>query len=80
MEALHADVSVGRRRRISDEDLERVGRAIQQGPQSHGFPDERWTHRQVGLVIQRMTGVSYHPSHVGRIVRRMGWSLAPPDP
>jgi transposase len=76
--AIEAEAVGGRRPRLSDEDFARVGRALRQGPRAHGFPDERWTCRQVALVIARLTGVSYHPSHVCRLIHRRGWPLTPP--
>ncbi len=77
-EELDADTAGGRRPRLSDEDFARVERALRQGPRAHGFPDDRWTCRQVALVIARLTGVSYHPSHVCRLIHRMGWRVTPP--
>jgi putative transposase len=77
-EALEADTVGGRRSRLSDDDLARVERALRQGPRAHGFPEGRWTCRQVGLVIARLTGVSYHPSHVCRLIHRMRWRVTSP--
>jgi len=33
-----------------------------------------WTLARVAEVIEATTGVSYHPGHVWRILRQMGWS------
>ena len=77
-EALEKQSVGGRRPRLADEDLARVERALRQGPHAHGFPDDRWTCRQVALVIARLTGVSYHPSHVCRLIHRRGWQVTPP--
>jgi transposase len=30
------------------------------------------------MVIQREMGVSYHPAHIGRILKRLRWSLQKP--
>jgi transposase len=32
----------------------------------------------VAAVIQRLTGVGYHPGHVWRLLRGLGWSLQRP--
>jgi transposase len=37
-----------------------------------------WTLARVGEVIEAETGVVYHPSHVWRILRLMGWSRQRP--
>jgi transposase len=76
-EAFIAGSPRGPRRRLSDEDLARIGEALGQRPQAHGFPDDRWTCRQVGLVIVRLTGVSYHPAHVCRLIHKMNWPMSP---
>ncbi len=68
----------GPRARLTDRDVDRVGAALRRGPQAYGFPDERWSCRQVGWVIAHLTGVSYHPAHVCRLIRRHGWSVFPP--
>lgn len=68
----------GPRSRLSDADLRRVGAALRQGPQSYGFPDHRWSCRQVAWLVHRLTGVSYHPAHVCRLIHRNGWSTEPP--
>ena len=77
-EALEKDTVGGRQSRLSEEDFDRIGRALRQGPRAQGFPDDRWTCRQVALVIARLTDVSYHPSHVCRLIHRRGWRVTPP--
>ena len=37
-----------------------------------------WTHPRVAEVIEAETGVAYHPGHVWRILRQMGWSRQRP--
>jgi transposase len=76
--ALEAEPVGGRRPRLNDEDFARVERALRLGPPAHGFPDDRWTCRQVALLIARLTGVSYHPSHVCWLIHRRGWRVTPP--
>ena len=76
-EALGVLGRVGARPRLTEADVSAVGAALSGGPQAHGFPDERWTCRQVGWVIEQLTGVSYHPSHVSRLIRRNGWVVDP---
>jgi transposase len=68
----------GPRSRLTDTDLERVGAALARGPHAYGFPDRRWSCRQVTWLIAQLTGVSYHPAHVCRLIHRHGWSIEPP--
>jgi transposase len=54
--------------------LRRVERALLRGAQAHGFDNDLWTLTRVAEVIQRLTGQRYHPGHVWRILRGMGWT------
>jgi transposase len=37
-----------------------------------------WTTKRIAAVIKELFGVSYHPAHVSRIVRRLGQSVQLP--
>lgn len=54
--------------------MQRLEQALLQGPLQHGYRTDLWTLPRVGKVIEKLTGVSYHPGHVWRILRRMNWS------
>ncbi len=51
---------------------------LSKGAESYGFRGEIWTCERVAEVIRGHYGVSYHPSHVSRILRSLGWSLQKP--
>lgn len=76
--ALHGAGRLGRRPRILGQALARVETALRQGPQAHGYATELWTLPRIGVVIQRVTGEHYHPGHVWRLMRQLGWSLQRP--
>src|SRR5438128_8782929 len=76
--ALKAAGRAGRKPRLEAPQLARVETALLKGPGSHGFATELWTLPRVALVIERLTGVRYHPGHVWYILRRLGWSLQRP--
>src|SRR5215211_2872278 len=49
------------------------------GPLGSGLPrppkrSSQWTLARIAAVIERLTGVRYHPGHVWRLLRRLGWS------
>ena len=48
------------------------------GATAHGYATDLWSLPRVAQLISRVTGVSYHPGHVWRILRQMGWSLQRP--
>jgi transposase len=68
----------GRRPRLSPAELEAVDQALRKGPQAFGFDTDLWTLDRIAQVIERLTGVAYHPGHVWRLLRRLGWSLQRP--
>ena len=58
--------------------LRQLERALLKGARGHGFDEELWTLRRVAEVIWRLAGVRYHPGHVWRILRGLGWSVQRP--
>jgi len=49
------------------------------GPRAAGFTTDLWTLARVAQVIENRFGVKYHPGHVWRILREMGWSPQKPE-
>jgi transposase len=50
-----------------------------QGAKANGFPNELWTLKRIAAVIQVHYGVRYHPAHVWKLLRRLGWSCQVPE-
>jgi transposase len=63
---------------LSQVQLGRVEKALLKGARTNGYSTELWTLRRVADVIERTTGTAYHPGHVWRILRRLGWSRPKP--
>jgi transposase len=76
--ALRRTGSPGRNCRLNPAQLKRVERALLQGAQANGFNSNLWTLWRVARVIERLTGVHYHPGHVWCVLRKMRWSLQRP--
>jgi len=76
--ALKSAGRVGRKPRLDRRQLARVDTALRQGPGAHGFATELWTLPRIATVIERLTGVHYHPAHSWRLLRGLGWSLQRP--
>jgi transposase len=68
----------GRRPELDRAQLEQVDEALRQGAQAHGFGTDLWTLPRVAAVIERTTGVHYHPGHVWKILAALQWSLQRP--
>ncbi|MFC5006055.1 helix-turn-helix domain-containing protein, partial [Dactylosporangium cerinum] len=61
-EALVGAARLGRRARLSDEQIEQVEAALLAGPKTHGFATDMWTLARVADVIERVTGVRHSPT------------------
>lgn len=66
--------------RLTDEQLTQLVEELNKGAEWHGFPGHIWTRPRVNEVIKRVFGVSYDPSQVGRLLKKVGWSRQKPQP
>ena len=71
--ALKAKPHSGRPSRLSEKQREDLLKILQEGPRAAKIRADQWTCRHVGTVIRRRFGVKYHPDHVSRILRALGW-------
>ena len=78
-EGLRAKPHPGAKPKLLVEGRKRLTELLLQGPLSHGYRTDLWTLKRVAEVIERHFGVRYHPSHVWRILRCMGWSCQKPE-
>ncbi|WP_369228034.1 winged helix-turn-helix domain-containing protein [Streptomyces sp. R39] len=79
-DALRRRPATGRPPKLDDTQVEQVRTALERGAQAHGFEADLWTLERVGLVAERMTGVSLSRASVWRLLTgRLGWSLQRPE-
>jgi transposase len=78
VESLRRRVGRGTPPRRSVAERARLPHLLAQGAEAYGFRGALWTRARVAEVIRREFGVTYDPSHVGRILRACGWSLQKP--
>jgi transposase len=76
--ALKLSERFGRHPKLTDEQLVTVETVLLQGARASGYTTEVWTLQRVAEVIAQRTGVVYHPGHVWRLLRYMGWSRQRP--
>jgi transposase len=69
----------GRKPGLDEKALQRIERALKKGPEAYGYPTALWTTERVAELIEREFEVRYHPGHVWRILRRLGWSCQRPS-
>jgi transposase len=77
-EALRHRPSAGAPRRMSTEQLARLPDLLRRGAEAYGFRGQVWTRGRVAAVLQLAFGVSYHPVHVGRLLKAIRWSPQKP--
>jgi transposase len=77
-EALRRRPPPGAPRRLSPAQLARLPELLHRGPPAYGFRGELWTRSRVAALIRLECGVSYHPRHVGRLLKEIGWSPQKP--
>ena len=68
----------GRKPRLRAQDLERIRWALKRGPEALGYETGLWTAARVAHLIEQECGVQYHPGHVWRLLRQLGWSCQQP--
>jgi transposase len=68
----------GAARRLTGEQLARLPALLQRGPTSYRFRGDVWTRRRIAVVIRLEFGVTYHPTHVGRLCKAIRWSPQKP--
>lgn len=79
LEALAAKPHPGRPPRLTAEQKEDLAAILLRGPRAAGFPTDLWTLPRIAKVIEVHFQVKYHPAHVWRILRGMGWSAQKPE-
>jgi len=68
----------GRKPRLNPDQLNELRRGLTEGPEVLGYGTGLWTCWRVADLIQRQTGQRFHPGHVWRILRSLGWSCQRP--
>jgi transposase len=65
--------------KLSRAQLAKVEKALAKGAEAHGYVSDLWTLSRVAEVIERLTGVAYHPGYVWYLLRNhLYWSWQRP--
>jgi transposase len=78
LEALRSQPRKGAIPRLTADQVAQLPALLKRGAEAFGFQGEVWTQPRVAALIQTQFGVAYHPSHVGRLLKRLGWSRQQP--
>src|SRR5215469_5842907 len=76
--ALSRRPSPGAQPRLRADQRIQIPGLLVSGAEAHGFRGDVWTAKRVTEVIWRHFGVRYHPDHVSRLLRYLGWSRQQP--
>lgn len=77
-EALRTVPRPGRQPKLTTEQRAQIPGLLTRGAEAHGFIGDVWTTDRVAMVIKRTFGVGYHPAHVSRLLRQLGWTVQKP--
>ena len=64
--------------RLSWAERQKLPELLERGAESFGFRGDLWTCSRVGKVIQSEFLVQYHPAHISRILKDLGWTPQKP--
>lgn len=65
--------------RLTADQLRQLVEELNKGAEHHGFAGAVWTRGRVNEVIKKSFSVSYDPSQVGRLLKKVGWSRQKPQ-
>lgn len=77
-EALRAHPPPGPTPKLTPVQRAALPAVLAKGAEAYGFLGAVWTTKRIAVVIKRVFGVSYHPAHVSRLMRQLGWTVQKP--
>jgi transposase len=78
--ALHKRSSPGRPAYLSPEQKAQIPALLERGAEAYGFRGDLWDRKRIRQVIKTELGVTYHVSHITRLLRQIRWSRQKPLP
>jgi transposase len=69
----------GRPSRLSSTDLSKLPDLLLKGAPHYGFEGDYWTRARVKHVIEKELGIIYEVKQVGRILKKLHWTLQKPQ-
>ena len=78
-EGLRGHIAEGPQPRLSEDQLAQLPALLDQGAETYGFRGDVWTTERVAVLIHKQFGVSYHPAHMSRLLKRIRYSVQQPS-
>jgi transposase len=76
---LRAKAIPGRPSRLSVKQKRQLEVLLLKGPLAAGYRTDLWTVARIAKLIHRRFHITYHPGHVWKILRALGWSCQKPE-
>jgi transposase len=77
--ALSGAGRVGRRAKLSRDQLCRLEALLLAGAPAQGYETDLWTLKRIARVIRREWSVTFHVGHVWKVLGQLGWSCQRPE-
>lgn len=77
-EALRSHPPPGPTPKLTEAQRATLPAVLAKGAEAYDFVGDVWTTKRIAVVIKRVFGVSYHPAHVSRLMRQIGWTVQKP--
>lgn len=68
----------GRRSGLTSEDKGKLGDIIESGPVAYGLNTGVWTSKIVTQIIEEEFGIGFHPGHVRKLLKEIGFPVQRP--
>lgn len=78
IEGLYHRKGGGPKPRLSQAQIAQLADLLSLGAEAYGFRGDVWTRGRVGKVIKQVFGVSFSSSHIGRLLKQIGWTRQKP--
>ncbi len=69
----------GRPSRLTAAQSRKLVRLLLKGPLAAGYKTDLWTLTRIAKLIHKHFVVTYHPGHVWKLLRKLGWSCQKPE-
>ena len=79
MDALKAKPHPGPKPRLNAAEKRKLLKVLVAGPRKAGYHNDLWTCSRVAAVVAKQFQIHYHPCHVWKILRGLGWKSQKPE-
>jgi transposase len=69
----------GSKPQVTDDQWQEIQDALLEGPRSQDYDTDLWTLELIADLIEKRTGIKYHPGYVWYLLSRLGWSYQKPE-